>query len=108
MKRIIALALVLIPRARRGPTHWRSAVPAFGGRSEDAVIGSWAEYGMTLRRDKMKSRWGLGGSHRQFPQLEMTMRGGVFARMGDRVTLSWSSTPPLRRDQPSQGDRHAG
>jgi hypothetical protein len=103
MKRILALALVLFPAlAAAQPIGAPQSLPLVVDL-KTAVIGSWAEYGMTFGENKMKSRWALVARTASSTTLEMTMRGGVFARMGDRVTLKlvldpdpFGATNPVR------------
>jgi hypothetical protein len=87
MKRIVALALVLFPAAAAAqPIGAPQSLPLVVDL-KTAVVGSWAEYGMTFGENKMKSRWALVARNASSVTLEATMRGGVFARMGDKVTL---------------------
>jgi hypothetical protein len=87
MKCILALALVLFPAlAAAQPIGAPQSLPLVVDL-KTAVVGSWAEYGMTFGENKMKSRWALVARTASSTTLEMTMRGGVFAQMGDRVTL---------------------
>jgi hypothetical protein len=87
MKRIIALALVLLPAAAAAqPIGAPQSLPVVVDL-KTAVVGGWAEYGMTFGENKMKARWALVARNANSTTLEATMRGGVFARMGDKVTL---------------------
>jgi hypothetical protein len=87
MKRIIALALVLLPAAAAAqPIGTPQSLPLVVDL-KTAAVGSWAEYAMTFGKNKMKSRWALVSRGSSSITLEMTMRGGVVAQMGDKVTL---------------------
>ena len=87
MKRIIALALVLLPAAAAAQTIGSPQSLPLAADLKTASLGSWAEYGLTSGKEKMKSRWALVARGAASATLEMSMQGGVIARMGDKVTL---------------------
>ena len=93
MKRIIALALTFIPAAAAAqPIGAPQSLPVVVDL-KTAVVGSWADYNMTFGDNKMKARWALVARNASSVTLEATMRGGVFAQMGDKVTLKLVLAP---------------
>jgi hypothetical protein len=87
MKRILALALVLFPAlAAAQPIGSPQSLPVVVDL-KTAVVGSWADYAMAFGENKMKARWALVARNASSTTLEATMRGGVFAQMGEKVTL---------------------
>jgi hypothetical protein len=93
MKRLIALALVLLPAAVMAqPAGSPQALPLVVDLRK-AVVGSWAEYGMSFGEINMKSRWALVARDASSTTLEMSMQGGPTAQMGGKVTLKMVLDP---------------
>lgn len=93
MKRIIALALVLLPAvAAAQPTGSPQSLPLVVDLRK-AAVGSWAEYGMTFGEATMKSRWALVARDASSTTLEMSMQGGPTVQMGGKVTLKMVLDP---------------
>ena len=93
MKRIIALALVLLPAAAAAqPTGSPQSLPLVVDLRK-AAVGSWAEYGMTFGEAVMKSRWALVARGASSTTLEMSMQGGPTVQMGGKVTLKMVLDP---------------
>lgn len=93
MKRIIALALVLVPAAAVAqPAGSPQSLPLVVDLKK-AAVGSWAEYGMGFGEIKMKSRWALVARDASSTTLEMSMQGGPTAQMGGKLTLKMVLDP---------------
>jgi hypothetical protein len=93
MKRIIAIALVLLPTAAAAqPAGSPQSLPLVVDLKK-AVVGSWAEYGMSFGEIKMKSRWALVARDASSTTLEMSMQGGPTAKMGGKLTLKMVLDP---------------
>ena len=93
MKRIIALALVLLPAvAVAQSTGAPQSLPLVVDLKK-AAVGSWAEYGMSFGDVKMKSRWALVARDASSTTVEMAMQGGPAARMGGKITLKMVLDP---------------
>jgi len=87
MKRIIALALILLPAtAAAQATGSPQSLPLVVDLKK-APVGSWAEYGMNFGEVKMKSRWALVARNASSTTLEMSMLGAMAVQMGGKITL---------------------
>jgi hypothetical protein len=101
MKRIIALALVLMPGMALAQSAGAPQSLPLVVDLKKAAIGGWAEYGMTFGEAKMKSRWALVARDAKSTTLEMTMQGGPAAAMGGKITLKMVLDPdPVNAAKP--------
>jgi hypothetical protein len=93
MKRIIALALILLPAtAAAQPTGSPQSLPLVVDLKK-ATVGSWADYGMTFGDVQMKSRWALVARDASSTTLEMSMQGGMAVQMGGKITVKMVLDP---------------
>jgi hypothetical protein len=93
MKRLIAVALVLLPAiAAAQPAGSPQSLPLVVDLKK-AAVGSWADYGMSFGEIKMKSRWALVARDASSTTLEMSMQGGMTAQMGGKITLKMVLDP---------------
>jgi len=101
MKRIIALALVLLPAvAVAQSTGAPQSLPLVVDLKK-AAVGSWAEYSMSFGDIKMKSRWALVARDASSTTLEMSMQGGPAAQMGGKIALKMVLDPdPIGAKKP--------
>jgi hypothetical protein len=101
MKRITALALVLMPAAALAQSAGSPQSLPLVVDLKKAVVGSWADYGMSFGEVKMKSRWALVARDASSTTLEMSMQGGPAASMGGKITLKMVLDPdPVNAAKP--------
>lgn len=93
MKRIIALALVLLPAVAVAQSAGAPQSLPLVVDLKKAAVGSWADYGMSFGDVKMKSRWALVARDASSTMVEMAMQGGPAARMGGKITLKMVLDP---------------
>lgn len=66
-----------------------------------AVVGSWADYSMTLGGMQMKSHWALVARDAKSSTMEMAMEGGPMAMMGGKMVVRMVLAPdPTATDKP--------
>jgi hypothetical protein len=93
MKRFIALALALLPAAAAAqPTGSPQSLPLVVDLQK-AAVGSWAEYGTSIGKTPMKSRWALVARDASSTTLEVSTEGGPFAKARGKVTLKMVLDP---------------
>jgi hypothetical protein len=101
MKRLIALALILLPAAAAAQATGSPQSLPLVVDLKKAPVGSWAEYGMSFGEVKMKSRWALVARNASSTTLEMSMLGAMAAQMGGKITLKMVLDPdPIGAAQP--------
>jgi hypothetical protein len=93
MKRIVALALALLPSSALAQSAGAPQSLPLVVDLKKAAMGSWAEYGMSFGEVKMKSRWALVARDAKSTTLEMAMEGAMMAQMGGKVALKMVLDP---------------
>jgi hypothetical protein len=93
MKRLLALALALLPMSALAQTVGTPQSLPLVVDLKKAELGSWAEYAMTFGEIKMKSRWALVARDAKSTTLEMAMEGAMMAQMGGKITMKMVLDP---------------
>ncbi len=103
MKRIIVLALALLPTAAFAQQMGSPQSLPLVVDMKKVPVGSWAEYGMNFGELKMKSRWALVARDDKSNTMEMSMDNPMAAQMpgGGKITLKMVMDPdPVKAENP--------
>lgn len=94
---VLKTGLVLLGAAAFAPLG--VAQPGGGGSTplatdlKKVVVGSWAEYAMSMGAMNAKARWALVARDAKAVTIEMTMEGGPMAQMGGKMTMKMIVAP---------------
>jgi hypothetical protein len=101
MKRLLVLALALMPTSALAQAVGSPQSLPLVVDLKKAAIGSWAEYSMSFGEVAMKSRWALVARDAKSNTLEMSMEGPMTAQMGGKITVKMVLDPdPTNSEKP--------